>query len=77
MRVKKTLNSGKILELEYTSFKNSFDLIKTIALIVKQDIPDFEIDSNFSTSRQCFFRAGCKIPTGIRNIHFISSRSST
>ena len=47
MRQRKKLESGSILELDYTSFQNSMELIRIISTIIQKDIPNFKIDSEF------------------------------
>lgn len=49
MRVKKTLNSGSVLELDYCSFRDALNLLQKIAKIINRD-DNFKLDNNFISS---------------------------
>lgn len=45
MRTKINLPSGSILELDYTSYLNTMNLLQHLAKVIKKDIPDFSLNN--------------------------------
>lgn len=44
MRTKITLQTGSILELDYTSYNTTFNFIQNLARVIKKDLPNFNLD---------------------------------